>query len=79
MVFQPNDTEIGLHLSHRMIPNRLIGQPKGMKRILQERGLWIDGLRTRCPGLKRKAKDESEEQYTGRILLHKACRIGEKC
>ena len=75
MVFQPNDTEIGLH---RMIPNRLIGQPKGMKRILQERGLWVDGLRTRCPGLKRKAKDETEEQYTGRILLHKACWIGDK-
>ena len=75
MVFQPNDTEIGCH---RRIPNCLIGQPKGMKRILQERGLWVDGLRTRCPGLKRKAKGETEEQYTGRILAHKVCEKGRK-
>ena len=62
-----------------MIPNHLIGQPKGLKRISQERGLWIDGLRTRCLGPKRKAKDETEEQYIGRILVHKAYRISEKC
>ena len=76
MVFQPDDTEIGCH---RKIPNCLIGQPKGMKRILQERGLWVDGLRTRCPGLKRKAKGETEEQYTARILAHKVCEKGGNC
>ena len=42
-------------------------------------GLWVGGLRTRCPGLKRKAKGETEEQYTSRILAHKACRKGGKC
>ena len=49
-----------------------------MKRILQECGLWVDGLRTWCPGLKGKAKGETEEQYTGRILARKACRKGGK-
>ena len=64
MVFQLNDMEISCH---RRIHDYSIGQPKGMKRTLQERGLWIDGPRTRCPGLKRKAKGETQEQYTGRI------------
>ena len=76
MVFQPNDTEIGCH---RRIPDYLIGLPKGMKRILQERVLWVDGLHTRCPGLKRKSKGETEEHYTGRILAHKVCEKGGKC
>ena len=68
LVSQPNDMEIGFH---RKIAGYSTGQPKEMKRILHER---VDGLHARRPGPKRKAKGETVEQYTGRILVHKACR-----
>ena len=66
MGYQPGDAEI--NNPHRPIPNHLIGQPKGTKRILQERKLWREGLHSRCPGLKKKGKDESDEQYPKRCV-----------
>lgn len=33
-------------------PNKLIGKAKGMKLILIERGLWVDGTRAKAPIVK---------------------------
>jgi len=52
MVFQRGDI---VWETNEPIPEGLIGKPKGMKRILQERSLWTAGLKKQCH---RKKKDK---------------------
>ncbi|KAF8243258.1 hypothetical protein K440DRAFT_530788, partial [Wilcoxina mikolae CBS 423.85] len=70
MVFQPGDYNV---------PPHLLGKPKGMKRILQERGLWIEGLKARCPSLRKRQSAETEEQYMARVSAFQSCLKGGSC
>ena len=45
-----------------------VGKPKGMKRILQERGLWKEGLKKQC-GRAKKEELRTEEHYQARFKL----------
>jgi len=68
------------------IPRNWIGEPKGMKRVLQERGLWRDGLLKQC-GRQKKAKtagqfservfEETIERYEARTA--DKCESGQGC
>ena len=70
------------------IPEELIGKPKGMKRILQERGLWHPDLMKQC-GRKKKDNrsrrlgfdgrpfEETMEEYEARTADR--CEIGKRC
>jgi len=44
-VFQQGDKDLHTGV---LIPDNLIGQPKGMKRVLEERGLLQLGLKEQC-------------------------------
>jgi len=61
-----------------LISHTLIGQPKGMKRVLQERGLWRDGLKKQCSAAKAKEDTETETQYNARLELDH-CEKGKDC
>jgi hypothetical protein len=64
MVFQPTDYDVPLHL---------LGKAKGMKRVLQERQLWHEGMKSCCPSMGRKRSTETEEQYTAHALAFQPC------
>jgi hypothetical protein len=60
------------------------GKPKGMKRVLQERGLWRQGLKKQCGRTKKdksnfeeRAFQETMEQYQLRVADR--CEIGHDC
>src|ERR1700753_4056172 len=70
MVFQPGDVDFKTGLP---IPDDLLGQPKGLKRVLQERGLWRPKLKKQCGRVKKAATVpdaavESEEEMLARTL-----------
>jgi hypothetical protein len=56
----------------------LIGENKGMKRVLQERGLWRDGLKKQCDAPKLREDIETEAQYTAHLELD-CCERGKDC
>ena len=64
MGYQEGDREC--EGSTRAIKPELIRKPKGMKRTLQERGLWKDSLKKQC-GSKKANFTETMEQYEARI------------
>ena len=83
MVFQPGDTEFDTGLP---IGDKLLGQPKGLKRVLQERGLWRANLKKQCDRVRRPAPNanlpveqsqESEEEMLARTLDQ--CAEGKDC
>ncbi len=84
MVFQSGDCHpFGTDIP---IPIEMIGTPKGMKRILQERGLWNDSLKKQCGRQKKVKRDilfsdrlfeESMEQYEARTADR--CERGKGC
>ena len=45
MVYQQGDRQWG---SIALIEEPLVGKPKGMTRVLQERGLWKEDIRKQC-------------------------------
>ena len=47
----------------------LRGKAKGMKQVLQERGLWKDGLVKTCGGCKGKAKDPQQLECCAQRIL----------
>ena len=63
----------------------MVGQAKGMKRILQERGLWKDGLKKQCGREKKKRRggfddpvfEETMEKYEARTADR--CEEGKGC
>jgi transposase len=61
-----------------LIPESLVGQPKGLKRVLQERGLWIDGLKKQCGTTKTKEDIETESQSAAYTELDR-CKRGKHC
>ena len=63
MVFKQTDCQ---WVSNTLIADGLVGKPKGMERILPERGLWKEGLKKQCS----KAKKEETEQH------HPSCPSG---
>jgi hypothetical protein len=85
MVYQQNDHE--WEYPHHPIKEETIGKPKGMKRVLEERGLWRNGLLKQC-GREKKVKrtghsfpdrifeetmDECEACTIDRCEVGKAC------
>jgi len=70
MVFQPGNYNV---------PPHLLGESKGMKRLLQERGLWIEGLNARWPSWKKRQLAETEEQYMARASGFQFCLKGGSC
>jgi len=67
MVFQPGDKDYDTGLP---IPDNLLGCPKGLKGVLQERGLWRANLRKQCGRIRKPAPgvEETEEEMLGRTL-----------
>jgi hypothetical protein len=85
MVFKDDDKEWG---SDKPILKELIGKAKGMKRVLQERGLWREGLKKQCGREKKKGAkkrsnfeervfQETMEQYQARVADR--CEVGKDC
>lgn len=56
MVFKATDCQWE---STVLVSDDLVGRPKGMKRVLQERGLWQDGLKKQCGREKKKKTGNS--------------------
>jgi hypothetical protein len=80
MVFLDGDKDWG---TDTPILPELVGKPKGMKRVLQERGLWTEGLKKQC-GRKKKDSNfeerlfqETIEQYQSRVADR--CETGKNC
>ncbi|KAI5811939.1 hypothetical protein BZA77DRAFT_360145 [Pyronema omphalodes] len=69
MVSQPGDD----------VPVHQVGKAKGIKQVLQERGLWDEGLRSRCPSLAKKQPAETDEQHAARALAFQRCIKGHFC
>jgi len=62
MVFLDGDKDWGTDIP--ILPE-LVGKPKGMKTVLQERGLWTEGLKKQCG---RKKKDKSNSNFEERLF-----------
>ena len=75
MVFQPGDTDLDTGLP---IADNLRGKPKGLKRVLQERGLWRPNLKKQCGRVRKPADiEETEEDIEARTLDQ--CAEGRDC
>lgn len=61
-----------------LIPPGLVGKPKGMKRVLQERGLWNDDLKKQC-GRQKKDKSNFEEREFQENLEEYQARVADRC
>jgi hypothetical protein len=82
MVYQPGDCE--WDDPTRPISAEMIGKAKGMKRVLQERGLWIDGLKKQCGRQKKKKSHFSERLFEETMGEYEArtadrCEAGKDC
>lgn len=60
------------------IPPELIGKPKGIKRVLQERGLWRQGLKKQC-GRQKKDKSNFEERAFQETMEEYQLRVADRC
>ena len=60
------------------INQELVGKPKGMKRVLQERGLWNDSLKKQC-GRQKKDKSNFEEREFQESLEEYQARVADRC
>ena len=77
MVFQPCDIDWD---TGEPISADLIGKAKGIKRVLQERGLWVSGLKKQCGRQKKdntRTNDETMGEYNARIADR--CEAGKSC
>jgi len=85
MVYQRSDRK--WDHPHDFVGEELVGKPKGMRRVLQERGLWRDDLRKQC-GRQKKAKlrpqsfsdrlfEETMEEHEARTVDR--CEVGKGC
>jgi hypothetical protein len=75
MVYQPEDTIFG---TSEQIPRDLVGKAKGMKRILQERGLWQEGMKKQC-GRQKKDKDSFGDRFFEETLNQYEARTADRC
>jgi len=90
MVFCYGDREWN---SDVLIRDELLGKPKGIKRVLQERGLWHEGLKKQCARKKKNtaigsvsglARDFEEREFHEVIEEYETrtadrCEIGKDC
>ena len=76
MIFQQGDLEWNTDIP---ISPELIGKAKGMKRILQERGLWREGLKKQCGRPKKEKKSNFEERVFQETMEHYQARISDRC
>ena len=74
MVFRLTDHHWGSNL---LITEDLVRKPKGMKRILQERGLCQGGLKKQC-GKAKKEEQETEQHCRARLEIDR-CEKGKGC
>ena len=82
MVYQAGDYE--WDDPTQPISAELIGKAKGMKRVLQERGLWRDNLKKQCGRQKKKKRVFSERLFEESIEDFEArtadrCEAGKNC
>jgi hypothetical protein len=75
MIFQGGDTDWDTGL---LISPELVGKPKGMKRILQERGLWREGMKKQC-GRQKKEKKSFEERVFQETIEQYQARVADRC
>ena len=75
MVFLEGDKEWDTNIP---IPPELIGKPKGMKRVLQERGLWRENLKKQC-GRQKKNKSNFEDRVFQETMEHYQARVTDRC
>jgi hypothetical protein len=75
MVFKEGDTDWVTGLP---IDREFIGKPKGMKRVLQERGLWRDKLKKQC-GREKKKKSSFEERVFEETMEQYQARVADRC
>ena len=76
MVFQQGDKDLDTGIP---IPDNLIGQAKGMKRVLQERGLWRPELKRQCTKPTGKSKDPGKSKEGSESKTLDACAPGGNC
>ena len=69
VIYRRGDRQWG---SAALIDETLVG-PKGMKRVLQERGLWKEGIRKQCGAISKQdtgdAKIFTSSVYGGKVYL----------
>ena len=75
MVFLEGDKEWDTNIP---IPPELIGKPKGMKRVLQERGLWRENLKKQC-GRQKNNKSNFEDHVFQETMEHYQARVADRC
>ena len=75
MVFKEGDTDWVTGLP---IDREFIGKPKGIKRVLQERGLWRDKLKKQC-GREKKKKSSFEERVFEETMEQYQARVADRC
>lgn len=76
MVFEPGDC---LWETDIPISPHLIGCPKGMQRVMQERGIWEDDLRKQCGSEKKKDKGGAETEEERELRQIDQCEKGKTC
>src|SRR5258706_3170450 len=61
----------------------LVGKPKGIKRILQERGLWRNDLKKQCGKKKKTGKSDRRSNFEERIFVETMeqyeARVADRC
>jgi len=75
MVFLEGDKEWDTNIP---IPPELIRKPKGMKRVLQERGLWRENLKKQC-GRQKNNKSNFEDCVFQETMEHYQARVADRC
>jgi hypothetical protein len=60
------------------VPMELVGQAKGMQRVLQERGLWRNGMKKQC-GRQKKEKKSFEDRTFQETMEQYQARVADRC
>jgi transposase len=80
MTFNSEDCTWGSDIP---IPDSFVGLPKGMKRVLEERNLWRDGLKKQCGVVKAKdnLNDAGQQSYSAEAHTSELdrCQKGKNC
>lgn len=76
MVFQEGDKDWDTDIP---ISPELIGKAKGMKRVLQERGLWREDLKKQCGRQKKEKKSNFEERVFQETMEKYQTRVADRC